>query len=88
MALAPGTKLGIYEIQSPLGAGGMGEVYRATDTKLGRDVALKLLALGALDKVSPEHLLREAQTASSLSQSFASMVPCWRHSISWRLRSC
>jgi serine/threonine protein kinase len=67
MALAPGTKLGIYEIQSPLGAGGMGEVYRATDTKLGRDVAVKLLARGALDKVSPGHLLREAQTASSLS---------------------
>jgi len=67
MVLAPGTKLGIYEIQSLLGAGGMGEVYRATDTKLGRDVALKLLAHGALDKVSPGHLLREAQTASSLS---------------------
>src|SRR6266849_2650313 len=67
MALAPGIKLGIYEIRSPLGAGGMGEVYRATDTKLGRDVALKLLAHGALDKVSPGHLLREAQMASSLS---------------------
>src|SRR5207237_9835705 len=67
MALAPRTKLGIYEIRSPLGAGGMGEVYRATDTKLGRDVALKLLAHGALDKVSPGHLLREAQMASSLS---------------------
>ncbi len=67
MALAPGTKLGIYEIQSLLGAGGMGEVYRATDMKLGRDVALKILAHGAVDKVSPSHLLREAQTASSLS---------------------
>src|SRR5271154_3369017 len=43
MALNPGTKLGPYEIQSPLGAGGMGEVHRATDTKLGRDVALKVL---------------------------------------------
>src|SRR5260221_8720447 len=67
MALAPGTNLGVYEIQSVLGGGGMGEVCRATGTKLGRDLALKLLTHGALDKVSPGHLLREAQTASSLS---------------------
>jgi serine/threonine protein kinase len=43
MALTSGTKLGPYEIQSPLGAGGMGEVYRARDTRLDREVATKLL---------------------------------------------
>ncbi len=44
MALAPGTKLGPYEVVSPIGAGGMGEVYRARDSRLGRDVAVKVLA--------------------------------------------
>ena len=43
MALAAGTRLGPYEVQSAIGVGGMGEVYRARDTKLGRDVALKVL---------------------------------------------
>ena len=43
MSLATGTKLGAYEILGPLGAGGMGLVYRATDTKLKRQVAIKIL---------------------------------------------
>jgi Tol biopolymer transport system component/predicted Ser/Thr protein kinase len=67
MGLTSGTKLGPYEIQSPLGAGGMGEVYRARDTRLGRDIAIKVL---------PQHLSsnpdlkqrfeREARAISSL----------------------
>src|ERR1700676_1941071 len=43
MPLAPGTKLGPYEIASAIGAGGMGEVYKAHDTRLGRDTAIKVL---------------------------------------------
>jgi eukaryotic-like serine/threonine-protein kinase len=43
MALLPGTKVGPYEIIAPIGAGGMGEVFRAKDTRLGRDVAIKVL---------------------------------------------
>ncbi len=67
MPLTPGTRLGPYEVVAPLGAGGMGEVFRATDTRLGRDVAIKVL---------PQHLStnaevrarfeREAKTVSSL----------------------
>src|SRR5260370_26880340 len=67
MSLASGNKLGPYEIQSPLGAGGMGEVYRALDTRLDRTVAIKIL---------PDHLSsnpeakqrfdREARAISSL----------------------
>jgi serine/threonine protein kinase len=67
MSLTPGTRLGPYEIVSKLGEGGMGEVYRAKDTRLGREVAVKVL---------PQHLSsspeirarfeREAKTVSSL----------------------
>ena len=43
MTLPPGTRLGSYEIVAPLGAGGMGEVYRANDPRLGREIAIKVL---------------------------------------------
>jgi serine/threonine protein kinase len=67
MALAPGTKLGPYQIQSAPGAGGMGEVYRARDTRLERIVAIKVLAQTVAD--NPElkgRFEREARTISSL----------------------
>ncbi len=68
MALTPGTQLGSYRIVAALGAGGMGEVYRATDTRLGRDVALKILPphLAAFAD-SRERFEREAKVISSLS---------------------
>jgi eukaryotic-like serine/threonine-protein kinase len=67
MPVAPGTLLGPYEIGAPLGAGGMGEVYRARDTKLGRDVALKVLpAAFATDPERMARFRREAQVLASL----------------------
>src|SRR5262252_862547 len=67
MALAPGTKLGPYVIQSPLGAGGMGEVYRAKDTRLGRDVAIKILPKEmSADAARKQRFEREAKTISGL----------------------
>jgi serine/threonine protein kinase len=67
MTLAPGSRLGPYEITAPLGAGGMGEVYRAHDRKLNRDVAIKVLPDPSSD--DPERLARftrEAQTLAAL----------------------
>jgi len=67
VALAPGTVLGPYEILSPLGAGGMGEVYRARDSRLAREVAVKLLPESACcDPQSMERFRREAQAASAI----------------------
>ena len=56
MTLSGGTQLGPYQIISPLGAGGMGEVYRAKDTKLDRDVAIKVL---------PDALARDAERVAT-----------------------
>jgi eukaryotic-like serine/threonine-protein kinase len=68
MALVAGTRLGPYEIVSPLGAGGMGEVYRARDTRLDRDVAIKvLLANLSSDTSLKQRLEREAKAVSKLS---------------------
>ena len=68
MALIAGTRLGPYEILSPLGAGGMGEVYKGRDTRLGRPVAIKILApLLAEDPAFRARFDREAHTISSLS---------------------
>ena len=67
MAFASGTKLGPYEVIEQLGAGGMGEVYRARDTRLGREVAIKVLAAHLAS--SPElkqRMEREARAVSSL----------------------
>jgi serine/threonine protein kinase len=67
MTLAAGTKLGPYEIQSPLGSGGMGEVYRASQSSLGRQVAIKVLSPEFAS--DPDRLRRfeqEARSASAL----------------------
>src|SRR5256714_11299390 len=67
MALISGTKLGPYEIQCPLGAGGMGEVYRALDTRLDRSVAIKVLpAHLSSDPELRMRMEREARAISSL----------------------
>jgi serine/threonine protein kinase len=67
MALAPGTRLGPYQIAAPIGAGGMGEVYRARDTRVGRDVAVKILPQDfAADPERRRRFEQEARLAASL----------------------
>ena len=67
VSLSPGTRLGQYEVDAQIGVGGMGEVYRATDTNLGRDVAIKVLPESLAQ--DPERLARfdrEARTLAGL----------------------
>src|SRR5262245_14817506 len=67
MALVPGTRLGPYEIIAPIGAGGMGEVYRARDPRLGRDVAVKVLHPSvAVDADRLQRFEQEARAAAAL----------------------
>ncbi|HET9705183.1 MAG TPA: protein kinase, partial [Vicinamibacterales bacterium] len=67
MALAPGTRVGPYEITAPIGAGGMGEVYQASDSRLKRQVAIKVLPdLVAADRDRLARFQREAQVLASL----------------------
>ena len=67
MPLSPGTRLGPYQIDAPLGAGGMGEVYQATDTRLDRSVAIKVLPAHVADEPDlRQRFEREAKTISSL----------------------
>ena len=78
MTLETGAKLGPYEIARALGAGGMGEVYRARDMRLQRDVAIKVLP--ASYSAEPDRLRRfeqEARAASQLNHPNIVTVPTW-----------
>src|SRR6478609_5747744 len=67
MSISPGVRLGPYEILAPIGAGGMGEVYRARDPRLGRDVAIKVLpASFSADADRLRRFEQEAQAAGAL----------------------
>src|SRR5688500_5113679 len=67
MPLTPGTRLGKYEIRSPIGAGGMGEVYLAEDPTLGRKIAIKVLPDRlSSDPAAQQRMLREARASATL----------------------
>src|SRR5580704_13662821 len=66
MPLSIGDKLGPYEVLAPVGKGGMGEVYRARDTRLHRDVAVKVLPQAFATEAARERFQREARAASAL----------------------
>ena len=71
MTLAPGTRLGRYQIHSLLGAGGMGEVYLARDTQLERSVAVKILPADLVESTDRVHrFVREARAASALNHPY------------------
>jgi serine/threonine protein kinase len=76
MPLVAGTKLGTYEVRSAIGAGGMGEVYQAHDTKLGRDVAIKVLPEAfAHDPEKLSRFQREAKLLASLNHPNTEGIP-------------
>jgi serine/threonine-protein kinase len=76
LALTSGTRLGVYEVIAPIGEGGMGQVYRARDTKLNRDVALKILPDAfAKDPDRLARFTREAQTQASLNHANIGAIP-------------
>ena len=75
MSLTSGTRIGVYDIVALIGAGGMGEVYRARDSKLGRDVAIKILPdLFAADPERVARFEREAKTLASLNHPHIAQV--------------
>jgi serine/threonine-protein kinase len=80
MSISPGTRLGVYEVKAQIGAGGMGEVYRARDTMLGRDVALKVLPTTVAG--DPERLARferEARTLAALNHPHVAQIHGMEH---------
>ena len=77
MALSAGTRLGSYEVLSALGAGGMGEVYRARDTKLNRDVAIEVLQLEVAN--DPDRLARFSREAQVTSSAQSTQRRTWAH---------